>query len=223
MSSARFQYDSNERRYSRNAVREYSESFAGRNKRVKFHFCVKNTFEKLLSGENFPVFIFSGSGNGSECRKQIEAQINKTSCAGIKDCSFDGVYQPKPIPSSIKFVGISNGFPTWTIVRSSFSFSFCWTGWFATFSTLAKNLTVSKDEDGNFHFPSIALKDIRDKISQICEQPWGNLPSPDKYRSCSLIENFFFLIEILIFQLFVLTECINGRSLSMATKWTTVI
>jgi len=98
-------------------------------------------------------------------------RFNQSSCSSNSTCSFNGVYQPKPISPSLKFIGIS--------------------AFYTTFTTLAPSVPVSSDSNGNYQFFSTNLTQIYTAIETICDQSWSNLSNPDpKYRPC---RNYIFI------------------------------
>ncbi len=93
----------------------------------------------------------------------MRERFNKLSCSSTSNCSFDGVYEPLPISSSLKFIGIS--------------------AFYSTFTTLAPSVPVSPDSNGNYQFSSTNLTQIYNAIETICDQSWSNVSTTDtKYR-----------------------------------------
>jgi hypothetical protein len=94
-------------------------------------------------------------------------RFNKSPCSSMSTCSFDDVYQPVPISSSLKFIAIS--------------------AFYTTFTTLASSIPLSSDSNENYNLNSINLTQIKTTIERICNQPWSNLSNPDiKYRPCRI-------------------------------------
>jgi Golgi nucleoside diphosphatase len=120
-------------------------------------------------------FLCRGTGNYTQCQTLIRQRFNKTSCTS-SSCSFDGVYEPVPILSSLKFIGIS--------------------AVYSTFNTLAPNVTVSPDSNNNYNLASTNLTLIYAALQNICNQPWTDLVNPEtKYRPCKI--QIFILYNIL--------------------------
>lgn len=101
----------------------------------------------------------------------VRERLNSSVCTATS-CSFDNTYQPVPIPSTLKFIAIS--------------------AWYSTFNNLAPNVSLAPNvnlapnADGNYDFNSVKLSQIKSAISAICEQPWDEIPKPDKYRPCKI-------------------------------------
>lgn len=94
-------------------------------------------------------------------------RFNKSSCSSSSNCSFDGVYEPLPISSSLKFIEIS--------------------AFYSSFTTLAPSVPLSSDSNGNYQLSSTNLTQIHTAIQTICNQPWSNLSKPDtKFRPCKI-------------------------------------
>jgi hypothetical protein len=95
-------------------------------------------------------------------------RFNKSSCTSSNNYSFDGVYQPVPISSSLKFIGIS--------------------ALYSTFTTLAPSIPLASDTNGNYNFSSLNFTQLFATIQTICTQPWSNLSNPDlKFRPCKIL------------------------------------
>ena len=60
-------------------------------------------------------------------------------------------------------------------------------GWFATFDTLAPNVTISRNAQGNYDFNNVTLEQIRRAINGICDQLWSEVPSPNQFRPGSFL------------------------------------
>ncbi|CAF2709893.1 unnamed protein product [Rotaria sp. Silwood2] len=123
--------------------------------------CIQNQSIPLPSLNVSSIFSFIGSGNFSVCSDTVRERLNKSACTS-KDCSFNNVYQPVPIPPSNKFIAIS--------------------AWYTTFNNLAPNVSLSPNKDGNFDFNSVNFNQIKAAIAAICSQPWSDMSEPDKYR-----------------------------------------
>jgi hypothetical protein len=109
----------------------------------------------------------------------MSQRLNKLLCSYSNSCSFDNVYQPLPISSSLKFIGIS--------------------AFYSTFVTLAPSIPLVSDTGGNFDLSSMNFTQLFATIQTICSQPWSNLSNPDtKYRPCRID----MLIIILSFYLY---------------------
>jgi hypothetical protein len=87
-----------------------------------------------------------------------------TSKCTHSSCSFDDVYQPKPISPSLKFIAIS--------------------AWFSVFNTLAPNVSLTPNSDGNYDFDTTNLTEIKFAIAAICNQSWDEVVNPDRFRPC---------------------------------------
>jgi hypothetical protein len=117
-----------------------------------------------------------GVGDYTRCQTLMRQGFNKSSCSSTSNCSFDGVYQPVPISSSLKFIGMS--------------------ALYTTFQTLAPNIPLSSNSNGNFDLSTINLTQIQNAIRTVCNQSWLNLSSPDtKYRPCK--SSIFHIVLIL--------------------------
>jgi hypothetical protein len=115
-------------------------------------------------------FVFRGTGNYARCRSLMRQRFDKSSCSS-SNCSFDGVYQPVPISSSLKFIAMS--------------------GFYSVFDTLAPNISLAADSNNNYNLSSTNLTQIYAAVEKICKQTWTNLINPEKtYRPCKI---FFFL------------------------------
>ncbi|CAF3644356.1 unnamed protein product [Rotaria sp. Silwood1] len=123
--------------------------------------CARDQYAPLPSLNKSSIFSFIGSGDFSLCSDTVKEHLNKTGCTSTT-CSFDNVYQPVPIPTSTKFIAIS--------------------AWYTTFSSLAPNISLSPNKDGNYDFNSVNFSQIKTAISSICNQPWSDIPEPNKYR-----------------------------------------
>ncbi|CAF5162192.1 unnamed protein product, partial [Rotaria magnacalcarata] len=103
-----------------------------------------------------------GLGNSTRCSVLLQERLNESVCTSTT-CSFNNVYQPKPISASLKFIAIS--------------------AWYTTFQNLAPNVSLSPDQDGNFNFSKVNFSQIKAAINAICNQPWSDqLPPKDQYR-----------------------------------------
>lgn len=131
--------------------------------------------EKYVAPENFTSatnVIFQGTGNFNQCRTLMYQRFNKTLCTSTINCSFDGVYQPIPVASSLKFMAIS--------------------AFYSTFATLAPYIPLAPDSQGNFQLSSTNLTQINAAIQTVCNQPWSNLTNPDlNFRPCRMISSDF--------------------------------
>ncbi|CAF0888067.1 unnamed protein product [Adineta steineri] len=123
--------------------------------------CVQNRSAPLPYINTSSTFTFIGTGNYSTCSSFVQERYNTSVCT-TPNCSFDNVYQPKPIASTLKFIAIS--------------------AWYSTFRTLAPNVTLSPDGNGNYNLSSTNFTQIRAAIKAICEQSWSDVPQPDPYR-----------------------------------------
>ena len=108
---------------------------------------------------------FRGSGSYAECASAIRECFNKTICTS-SSCSFDNIYQPKPISPSIRFVAIS--------------------AWYSTFNSLAPNVSLAPNQDENYDLNFVNLSQIKTAIAAICNQQWSHVPNPDRYRPCRI-------------------------------------
>ena len=54
--------------------------------------------------------------------------------------------------------------------------------WYSVFKTLALNVTLTPDEDGNYNFDTVTLAQIKHAIGTICNQSWDEIIGPDQYR-----------------------------------------
>jgi hypothetical protein len=99
----------------------------------------------------------------------VQARLN-TSCTSTS-CSFDNVYQPKPISPALKFIAIS--------------------AWYSTFNNLAPNVSLLPNTDGNYDFNSVNFSQIYTAIAAICDQPWSDVIKPDRFRPCKININYF--------------------------------
>ncbi|UJR14904.1 hypothetical protein I4U23_001888 [Adineta vaga] len=124
--------------------------------------CVRNRSAPLPQFNETSYFTFIGTGNYNECVVNIQQRFNTSECT-FTTCSFDNVYQPKPIESSLKFIAIS--------------------AWYSTFNNLAQNVTLLPNKDGNYDFNTTNLTQIKTAMKGICQQPWSDVSKPDKYRS----------------------------------------
>lgn len=105
----------------------------------------------------------------------MEDRLNKSSCLSTSTCSFDNVYQPIPISSSLKFIAIS--------------------AFYTTFTTLASNIPLTSDSNGNYDLSSTNLTQIYATIKNVCDQSWLNLTNPEvRYRPC----RFYISIEFVL-------------------------
>lgn len=116
------------------------------------------------------MFYFSGTGKYYKCRKLMKQRFNKSICTS-QTCSFNDIYQPIPIPSSLKFVAIA--------------------AWYPVFKVLAPYLSLSPNKDNNYEFNNLTLSQIKYTIKTICNQPWPLVQSPDKYRPCKFVNLAF--------------------------------
>ena len=60
-------------------------------------------------------------------------------------------------------------------------------GWFATFDSLAPNVSISKNAAGNYDFDKVTLADINRAINATCDQSWYELNSTNRYRPCKTL------------------------------------
>jgi len=111
-----------------------------------------------------------GTGNYSECFAAVLERFTNTNCTS-GSCSFDNVYQPKPISPDLKFIAVS--------------------AWYSTFNNLAPNVSLPKNSDGNYDFNTVNFTQIRRAIALICEQSWSDVKNPDKYRPCKRNDESF--------------------------------
>ncbi|CAF4001287.1 unnamed protein product [Adineta steineri] len=107
------------------------------------------------------VFSFIGTGDYKECKRIMKERFNNSSCSS-STCSFNNVYQPVPISSSIKFIAMA--------------------AWYSTFSRLAPNISIKPNHDGNYNFTSIKLADIKHAMKAICKQSWSHVHKPNQHR-----------------------------------------
>jgi hypothetical protein len=115
-------------------------------------------------------FLLRGTGDSEECAYAVQERFNKSVCT-FTTCSFDNVYQPKPIPPAMKFIAMS--------------------AWFSTFNNLAPNVSLAKNTDGNYDLDTVNLTQIKTAIAKICNQSWSDILQPDQYRPCKIKEYFF--------------------------------
>lgn len=54
--------------------------------------------------------------------------------------------------------------------------------WYSVFKTLAINVTLAPDADGNYNFDTVTLAQIKSAISAICNQSWDQVIKPDQFR-----------------------------------------
>jgi hypothetical protein len=106
------------------------------------------------------IFNFRGLGNYAECAAAVRERFNKIICTST-NCSFDNVYQPKISPSR-KIIAIS--------------------AWYSTFNNLAPNVTLKKNDAGNYDFDTTNLTQIKAAIAAVCNQPWEEVVTPDSFR-----------------------------------------
>mgnify|MGYP001068390730 FL=1 len=107
--------------------------------------------------------LFRGTGNYAQCQTLIRQRFDTTQCSSLSNCTFDDVYQPKPISSSLRLIAMS--------------------AFYTTFTTLAPSIPVSPDSEGNYQLNSTNLMQIYATIQMICNQPWSNLTNPEStYR-----------------------------------------
>ncbi|CAF1675672.1 unnamed protein product [Rotaria magnacalcarata] len=124
--------------------------------------CAQNQYAPLSSLDTSSKFTFVGLGNSTRCSVLLQERLNESVCTSTT-CSFNNVYQPKPISASLKFIAIS--------------------AWYTTFQNLAPNVSLSPDQDGNFNFSKVNFSQIKAAINAICNQPWSDqLPPKDQYR-----------------------------------------
>jgi hypothetical protein len=121
-------------------------------------------FKKIFSCFN------RGTGNSVQCSSAVQERLNTSACTST-DCTFDNIYQPKPISPALKFIAIS--------------------AWYSTFNNLAPNVSLPKNKDGNYDFDTVTLTQIKTAIAAICNQSWLDVPKPDKYRPCKINKYFF--------------------------------
>ncbi len=124
---------------------------------------------------------YRGTGNSTQCQLLMRARFNKSSCSSA-NCSFDGVYQPFPLSSSLKFIAIS--------------------AFYTTFNMLAPYIPLVSDSNGNFDLRSTNRTQIQLTIQNICDQPWSNLSNSDtSFRPCriSIFSCFFIFFLVLCF------------------------
>ncbi|UJR31782.1 hypothetical protein I4U23_019260 [Adineta vaga] len=124
--------------------------------------CASNRFVAPTGITTTSLITFRGTGNATACRALMGSRLNKTTCSSATNCSFDGVYQPTPISTSLKFVGFS--------------------AIYSAFNTLAPFIPLSNDTSGNYNLASLNLSQIRTAIETVCNQPWSNVTNPDRYR-----------------------------------------
>lgn len=91
----------------------------------------------------------------------MQARLDRSKC-DYGTCSFDNVYQPKPIEPSLKFIAMS--------------------AWYSTFNNLAPNVSLAPNQDGNYDLNTTNLATIRSAIHAICNQSWSEIPNPDRFR-----------------------------------------
>ncbi|CAF1074376.1 unnamed protein product [Adineta ricciae] len=108
------------------------------------------------------LITFRGTGNYSACQELMRARLNKTACSTNGNCSFDGVYQPIPISSSLKFVAFA--------------------AVFYAFDTLAPFVPISSDSYGNYDLSTTNLTQIKAAIATVCNQPWLNVTNATRFR-----------------------------------------
>ncbi|CAF1088688.1 unnamed protein product [Didymodactylos carnosus] len=113
-----------------------------------------NACSKQNSTINSIYFNFVGTGNYNLCYEKIRFLIDKTNCTQIPTCSFNNVYQPIPISSSNKLVGISS--------------------FYNTFNTLAGDQLTSLST-GIYSLNSFNFTYINSIISKVCNTPWSGI------------------------------------------------
>ncbi|CAF4389379.1 unnamed protein product, partial [Adineta steineri] len=133
--------------------------------------CVQNRSAPLPYINTSSTFTFIGTGNYSACSSFVQNRYDTSVCT-TPTCSFDNVYQPKPIASTLKFIAIS--------------------AWYSTFRTLAPNVTVLPDENDNYDLSSTNFTQIRAAIKAICEQSWSDVNDTSPYRPCKTLKLEFY-------------------------------
>lgn len=131
-----------------------------------------------------------GTGNYNECQRTIRDRLNKSSCSSLLNCSFGGVYQPIPIPTSLKIMAMS--------------------AYYSVFNTLSPFLPLSPDASSNYDLSSINFTRINTVLENICSQPWGNVTNVSSadlpFRPCktnnSLDYSLIFVLRLVL--------CFNG-------------
>ncbi len=119
-----------------------------------------------------------GTGNYTGCQVLIRQRLNKSACSSILNCTFDGVYQPNPISTSLKFVAFS--------------------AVYSAFVTLAPIIPLASDLNANYNLATTNLTQIQAAIETVCNQLWSNLTNPEpKYRPCEI--NIYILTSLSIF------------------------
>ncbi|CAF4469820.1 unnamed protein product, partial [Rotaria sp. Silwood2] len=102
-----------------------------------------------------------GTGNATACSLTVQDLFNKSSCSW-SSCGWNDVYQPVPIPNTLRFIAMS--------------------GWYYTFNSLAPRVPVQQNDQNNYEFGSTNLAQIETAINMVCNEPWSSVFSPDKFR-----------------------------------------
>ncbi|CAF1187298.1 unnamed protein product [Adineta ricciae] len=148
-------------------VQEANESYSIDDPCLQYGYTEEKSYEDLFNtacarGKHAPSEgLNTGAGDYKSCRIAMEKRFSNLSCTS-SSCSFDNIYQPIPIPFSMKIIAISS--------------------WYETFSALAANISIEADEHDNYNFTSVNLTDIKHVIKEICKQSWSHVHKPTKHR-----------------------------------------
>ncbi|CAF1925772.1 unnamed protein product [Rotaria magnacalcarata] len=123
--------------------------------------CIHREYVPSTNLNQSTTFSFVGTGDYEKCQMTVKQRFNKSSCS-IQNCSFDGVYQPVPISSSLKFIAVA--------------------GWYSVFKHLAPHLPLLPNKDKNYELASLNLTRIKQAVKAICNQSWFDVHDPDRYR-----------------------------------------
>lgn len=68
--------------------------------------------------------------------------------------------------------------------------------WYRTFTSLAPNISLAPNAQGNYDFKTVNFAEINRAIAAVCNQSWLAINSTDEYRPRKILEkrlvDFFF-------------------------------
>ncbi|CAF4622894.1 unnamed protein product [Rotaria socialis] len=123
--------------------------------------CIHREYAPITNLNQSTTFSFVGTGDYAKCQMTVKQRFNKSICS-TQNCSFNGVYQPVPISSSLKFIAVA--------------------GWHSVFKNLAPHLSLLPNKDNNYELTSLNLTQIKQAVKTICNQSWSDVHDPDRYR-----------------------------------------
>ncbi|CAF4729649.1 unnamed protein product, partial [Rotaria socialis] len=120
--------------------------------------CIHREYAPITNLNQSTTFSFVGTGDYAKCQMTVKQRFNKSSCS-TQNCSFNGVYQPVPISSSLKFIAVA--------------------GWYSVFKNLAPHFSLLPNKDNNYELTSLNLTQIKQAVKTICNQSWSDVHDPD--------------------------------------------